>query len=68
MNVDTLSSLVGDMPVSEQIAIAILRHDHKDCAKSTDVEELKQKIEELFNLVGDESVAEQIEAALKNIR
>ena len=68
MNLDTLLSLVGDIPVSEQIATAIACHDHKDCAKSTEVEELKRKIEMLFELVGDTSVAEQISIALKDIK
>lgn len=68
MNLDTLTSLVGDVPVSEQIATAITHHDHKDCAKRTEVEELKRKIEMLLELVGDTSVSEQIQMALNNIK
>ena len=68
MNLYTLASLVGDVPVSEQIEIAITHHDHKDCAKRTEVEELKRKIEMLLELVGDTPVSEQIQMALKNIK
>lgn len=68
MNTDTLLNLVGDTPVSEQIAKAIACHDHKDCAKSAEVEELKRKIDMLLELVGDTPVAEQISMALKDIK
>ena len=68
MNLDTLASLVGDVPVSEQIMLAIMHHDHEDCAKCTEVEELKRKIEMLLELVGDTSVSEQIQMALNNIK
>ena len=68
MNTDTLLNLIGDTPVSEQIATAIACHDHKDCAKSTEVEELKRKIDLLFQLIGDMPVSEQIEMALKNTK
>ena len=68
MNIDTLLSLIGDVPVSEQIMTAITHHDHKDCAKRTEVEELKQKIDLLLNLIGDTPVSEQIQMAINNTK
>lgn len=70
---DTLSALIGDVPVSEQIAAAIMNlshkeHIHADCATRLEVEELKRKIELLIDLVGDTSVADQITEAIKNIK
>lgn len=68
MNLNTLFTLVGDVPVSEQIMEAIKHHDHEDCAKRTEVEELQRKIEALFQLIGDTPVSEQIAIALNNIK
>lgn len=68
MNQDTLYSLIGDIPVSEQIMSAIASHKHSDCATKDEVEDLKRKIDLLLELVGDTSVAEQISIALKNIK
>ena len=73
MNLDTLFSLIGDTPVSEQIAIALKdmapkAHMHTECADRNEVEELKRKIDLLLTLVGDTPVAEQIEIALKNMK
>ena len=69
MNENTIYSLVGDVPVSEQIELALTHvapkeHTH-DYATLTEVQELKRKVEELMNLVGDTSVADQIAMALK---
>ena len=68
---DTISALIGDVPVSEQLAAALERmapkdHTHSDCATRSEVEELKRKIDMLLDLVGDTSVADQIAMALKN--
>lgn len=69
MNIEQeINLLIGDTPVSEQLASALSRmapkdHTH-DYATCSDVEELKRKIEMLLNLVGDTPVAEQIQAAL----
>ena len=68
---DTISALVGDVPVSEQLAAALERmapkdHAHTDCATREEVQELKRKIDLLMDLVGDTSVADQIAMALKN--
>lgn len=67
MNIDTLLSLIGDIPVSEQIMTAISSHSHSDCAKKDEVEDLKKKIEMLLQLVGDTPVADQIAMAINNI-
>ena len=69
---NTLSTLIGDVPVSEQLAAALERmapkdHTH-DYATHDEVEELKRKIEMLMALVGDTRVADQISVALKNIK
>lgn len=67
---DTILNLIGDTPVSEQIAMAlehVAKKDHThDYATSAEVEELKKKIEALMDLVGDTRVADQIAVALKN--
>ncbi len=67
-----IDALIGDVPVSEQLAAALSRmapkdHTH-DYADRSEVEELKRKIEMLTDLIGDASVAEQIQTALKNIK
>lgn len=69
---NTLDDLIGDVPVSEQLAAALDRmapkdHTH-DYATHDEVEDLKKKIEELMALVGDTRVADQIATALKNNR
>ena len=70
---NTLSTLIGDVPVSEQLAAALERmapkdHIHSDCATRIEVEELRRKIDMLMDLVGDTRVADQIAAALNNIK
>lgn len=70
---NTLDNLIGDVPVSEQLAAALERmapkdHEHTNCATHDEVEDLKKKIEVLMDLVGDTSVADQIAMALKNIK
>jgi hypothetical protein len=70
---DTLHSLVGDTPVSEQLGTALDRmsaktHDHDQYALRIEVEELKKKIDLLYDLVGDMPVSEQINAAINNIK
>lgn len=68
---NTLDALIGDVPVSEQIAAALERmapkcHEHKDCASRDEVEELKKQVNMLMDLVGDTSVADQIAMAITN--
>lgn len=67
---NTILSLIGDVPVSEQIATAIERmalkdHAH-DYATRSEIEDLKKKIDMLMDLVGDTSVADQIARAIIN--
>lgn len=73
MDQNTISVLIGDTPVSEQLGAALEHmaskdHTHKEYAAINEVEELKQKINMLMDLVGDTSVSEQITEALKNIK
>lgn len=67
---DTISSLIGDIPVSEQLGAALERMAPKDHVHEyvthEEFEDLKKKIEALMDLVGDTSVADQIVAALIN--
>lgn len=70
---NTIDNLIGDVPVSEQVAAALDRmaskdHTHSDYATRDEVEELKKKVEMLMNLVGDTGVADQIAMALNNIK
>ena len=70
---NTIDDLIGDVPVSEQLAAALERmapkdHAHSDCATRDEVEELRRKIEVLMDLVGDTSVADQIAMAFNNIK
>lgn len=70
---NTIDDLIGDVPVSEQLAAALERmapkdHTHSDCATKSEVEELRRKIEMLMDLVGDTSVADQIAMAFNNIK
>ena len=69
MNENTMNDLIGDVPVSEQLAAALERMAPKDhthnYATHDEVEDLKKKIEVLMDLVGDTRVADQIAMALK---
>ena len=69
---NTISTLIGDVPVSEQLAAALERMSPKDhtheYATHDEVEELRRKIDLLMDLVGDTRVADQIYMALKNIK
>lgn len=68
MDLDTLSDLIGDTPVSEQIDMGLKHHTHPNYVDRNEVEDLKRKIELLMDLIGDTPVAEQIAMALKNIK
>lgn len=70
---NTLDTLIGDVPVSEQLCAALERmapkdHTHEEYAMRDEVEDLKRKIELLMDLVGDTSVANQISIAINNIK
>lgn len=63
--------VVGDTPVSEQLAAALSRmapvnHTHDEYVTRKEVNALKRDVEKLLELVGDVPVSEQINAALKN--
>ena len=67
---NTLDSLIGDVPVSEQLGAALERmapkeHVHDNYATRNEIEELKKKIEILIDLVGDVPVSEQINKAIE---
>lgn len=69
---DTLDTLIGGVPVSEQLGAVLQRmalkdHNHNEYATHDEIVNLKEKIEMLIDLVGDTSVSEQINAAIKNI-
>ena len=71
MDQNTLDHLIGDVPVAEQLAVALNRmatkdHSHENYVTRDEVDDLIQKINALMNLVGDTSVADQISAALRN--
>ena len=70
MDANTLDSLIGDVPVSEQLGAALERMASKEQVQTLydEVEELKGKINMLTDLVGDESVAVQIGNAITNIK
>ena len=64
---NVISTLVGDMPVSEQISIALSNHSHEKYVTRDEMIVLAQKINKLIELVGDTPVSEQIQNAIKNI-
>lgn len=72
MNLDAIQSLIGDVPVSEQLSAALSHMAAKDHAHNyvtrAELEELKGKIDMLMDLVGDTRVADQISMALNNIK
>lgn len=67
---DTIETLIGDTPVSEQLGAALSymapkEHVHCDYITRKEYEILKKQVELLIELVGDTPVAEQISLALK---
>lgn len=68
MNLEELCSLIGGIPVSEQIMTAVDGHSHSEYATKEEVEDLKKKIELLFQLVGNVAVSDQILIAINNIK
>ena len=70
LDLNILDSLVGDVPVSEQLGAALERmalkdHTHPEYATLSEVEELKRNVELLMSLVGDTPVSDQISMAIK---
>lgn len=73
MDQNTIDSLIGDIPVSEQLGIALehmasKEHIHENYATRDEVEELKKKVEMLIDLVGDVPVSEQIYNTINNMK
>lgn len=67
---ESIETLIGDTPVSEQLSAALgymapKAHVHDNYALREEVEYLKRQVELLLELVGDTSVAEQINMAFK---
>lgn len=70
---NSIDTLIGDVPVSEQLAAALERmaskeHKHENYITCDEFEKLKQVVENLVDLIGDESVASQINNAIKNLK
>lgn len=71
--IDHYDSIIGDVPVSEQIGAALDRmalkeHMHDNYATHSEIEELKRKIDQLIDLVGDVPISEQINVAINNMK
>ena len=72
-NQSNLYDLTGGIPISEQLAaatqhLAHKNHSHDEYVLRSEITELNRKLSMLLDLVGDMSVSEQIEMALKNIK
>lgn len=68
---ETLDTLIGDVPVSEQLGAALERmaqvdHVHDEYVTRDEFEQLRKQLEKLIDLVGDAPISEQIYAALNN--
>lgn len=64
-----IDGIVGDVPVSEQLSIALSQmanktHEHKSYVPIEEFNTLKKKVELLIDLVGDIPVSEQINNAI----
>ena len=67
---DVIDTLIGDTPISVQLAAALNKmspkdHEHESYVSRKDFNDLKAQVEKLIDLIGDTSVAEQIDAAIK---
>ena len=70
---DILEDIIGDVPVSEQLNAALIHmaakdHEHEEYVHRAEFESLKRVVDELVDLIGDESVAAQINNAIKNVK
>lgn len=63
MILECMQELVGDTPVSCQLDTALRAHHHGDYSTWDEYNALKLEVQKLTELVGDTSVAEQINAA-----
>lgn len=67
----TIENLIGDRPVSEQLDAALGRmaardHKHENYITREEFVELQLVVDRLVDLIGDESVAAQINNAINN--
>lgn len=70
---DILEEIIGDVPVSEQLNSALSRmaekdHVHEEYVLRSEFESLRRIVDDLIDLVGDESVSIQINNAIKNVK
>lgn len=70
---DTLETLIGDVPVSEQLGAALNRmalkeHIHENYITRSEFDDLRRVVENLVDLVGDTSVSDQISMVINNIK
>lgn len=67
--INTIDTIIGDTPVSEQLAAALngmaaKDHSHSEYVTIEEYNKLKAEVEKLTELVGDTSVSEQINVAI----
>ena len=62
---DSISSIIGDTPVSEQVDLMMRKpHYHDEYVLVSEFNKLKKGVERLASLVGDMSVSDQINKAI----
>lgn len=61
---ECILEIVGDTPIPYQLDAALSEHVHKQYALKTDLDALKKDVERISNLVGDTSIAEQLDTIL----
>lgn len=69
---DSFNSIIGDIPVSEQLSVVLSKmaektHSHEEYVTRAEYDALKQTVDTLVGLIGDTSVSEQIGAAINKI-
>lgn len=61
---ECIQELVGETTVACQLDAALRAHEHNNYPTRTEYEILRTEVDKLLSLVGNTSVAEQINAAL----